>query len=105
MLERYESTRELSVDPVDVVCMRDIADEFLNGYRLHENDEEELTRRVKVLVRAYIIASFEQNRMTLPADPRLIAMTPGEALANAKSRDWYEVASGSHTITKCAAGL
>ncbi len=87
MLERYESTRELSVDPADVICMRDIADEFLNGYRLHENDEEELTRRVKKLVRAYVIASFEQNRMMLPTDGSLVQLSEADALAHAQDRD------------------
>lgn len=53
MLDTYESTRSLSVDPADVISMRDMADEFLSGFRLHENDEEELTRRVKCLVREY----------------------------------------------------
>lgn len=105
MLERYESTRELSVDPVDVICVRDIADEFLNGYRLHENDEEELTRRVKALVRTYVIAAFEQGRMVLPLDDSLIVMTPQEALVEARSRDWYEAQRGDHSITSCPAGL
>lgn len=104
MLERYVSTRELSVDTTDVLCMRDIADEFLNGYRLHENDEEELTRRVKKLVRAYVIAAFEQHRMTLPLDDSLVQMTEADALAHALDRDWYEARRGSHDITDCPAG-